>query len=744
MRLFINMLVEWLLPADESVESHVERILWIDTISNEVITINIFDKNAFPKKRSREEIINAIRINEARILQTDPYAALMCPEENIKSVHRIRRDKAWALIAELLSKEDIHFLLDSSLRGPLIAAVARSKGCSKRTIYLFIRRYWQAGKIKNALLPAYSKCGGRGKRRLADNPDAPKLGRRSALAKATGQSIGVRITKDIERRFERGIKQFYEKEKAGGLKRAYELTKEKYFNDGYKLDNGALIPLLPPAETLPSYDQFRYWYRTVYREVRREVKLRQGEREYNLRSRELLGDSSHMAPGPGSQYQIDATIGDIYLVSSFDSNRIIGRPIIYICIDTFSRMITGFSVTLEGPSWLGAMLALDNVVADKVAFCAEYGIRIDKDEWPCHHLPESILADRGEFEGYNADNLVNSLGTRIGTTAAWRPDWKPIVERSFKTSKDEFIKFLPGAIYEPRQRGGRDYRLDAALTLNEFRKLFILHIINYNNNHYMKTYKKSEFMIADHVARYPLDIWQWGIRNSSGHLRILPREIVRLNLLPRKKVSVTPYGIHFEKGLYYTCDIAIQEGWFVKARTQGSWKVEVSYDPRSVNIIYLGLDNGRRIEPCQLTAPCHAFVNRDLYEAMDYFALESQAEEKSRTRRQNSNAATRAHQAKLISEATEKRLNTRALVGKSSKAARIKAIRDNRGVERLHERDEGSWNLQPEHPEIGLLTDQLTNSTVADEIKEEDNYIPPSSKADQIRTLRNKDWEDDI
>lgn len=440
MNLLINMLIEWLLLEDESLKSHVDRILWIDAELIEVITINVFDKHAFPTSKAYGDITHAIRSNEARILQADPYATLIRPEEGIKSNHRERRDRAWKLIEDLLKKEDKRFLLDRSVRGPLIASTARNKGCSKRLVYSFLRRYWQAGRIKNALLPAFDKSGGRGKRRITDNPNAPKLGRRSALAKAVGRPIGIRITKDIERRFERGIKKFYEKEKAGGLYRAYELTKEAYLNDGYRLEDGAVTPILRPAEALPTFDQFRYWYRTVYRDVRREQKLRQGEREYNLHSRELLGDSTQMASGPGAQFQIDATIGDIYLVSSFDRTRIIGRPVIYICIDVFSRMITGFSVTLEGPSWLGAMLALDNVVADKVAFCAEYGISIEEDEWPCHHLPESILADRGEFEGYNADNLVNSLGVRVYTTASWRPDWKGIVERSFKTSNDSHTR----------------------------------------------------------------------------------------------------------------------------------------------------------------------------------------------------------------------------------------------------------------------------------------------------------------
>ena len=75
-----------------------------------------------------------------------------------------------------------------------------------------------------------------------------------------------------------------------------------------------------------------------------------------------------MANGPGSLYQIDATKDDIYLVSRTDRNRIIGRPVVYLVQDVFSRLIAGIAVTLEGPSWLGAMLALENTASDKTPF----------------------------------------------------------------------------------------------------------------------------------------------------------------------------------------------------------------------------------------------------------------------------------------------------------------------------------------------------------------------------------------
>jgi hypothetical protein len=66
-------------------------------------------------------------------------------------------------------------------------------------------------------------------------------------------------------------------------------------------------------------------------------------------------------------------------------------------VDVYSRMIVGLSVSLEGPSWVGMMLALENACADKVEFCRELGLEIAEADWPCRHLPEAILGDRGEL-----------------------------------------------------------------------------------------------------------------------------------------------------------------------------------------------------------------------------------------------------------------------------------------------------------------------------------------------------------
>jgi hypothetical protein len=141
--------------------------------------------------------------------------------------------------------------------------------------------------------------------------------------------------------------------------------------------------------------------------------------------------------------------------------------VVYPVQDVFSRLITGITVTLEGPSWLGAMLALENTASDKTSFCQGFGID-DVEWWPARHLPEAILADRGELEGYNADNLVNSLGIRVSNTPPYRADGKGIIEQSFRLSHLALVHQLPGAVRKPGERGEHDYRQYALLTLHEY------------------------------------------------------------------------------------------------------------------------------------------------------------------------------------------------------------------------------------------------------------------------------------
>ncbi|RDY72590.1 DNA-binding protein, partial [Halobacillus trueperi] len=302
-----------------------------------------------------------------------------------------------------------------------------------------------------------------------------------------------------------------------------------------------------------------------------KLRKRKGNRKYELQDRAVLGSSVGDLYGPGTKYQIDATVADVYIVSSMNRNWIIGRPVIYVVIDVFSRMVVGVYVGLEGPSWYGAMMAISNAASDKVSFCKRYGISIEKDEWDCHHLPQALLADRGELEGYNVDRLIQAFNVKVENTPPYRGDWKGIVEQHFRIIHAKVKPFLPGFVdTDVKVRGDRDYRLDATLTLEEFTSVIIRCILHHNNNHWLANYNADEMLIQDDVSLIPRELWNWGIKHRTGKLRSYPEDIVKLHLLPSAHARVTYRGIEFKK-MRYSSERSLKENWFGDARER-SWR----------------------------------------------------------------------------------------------------------------------------------------------------------------------------
>ncbi|PMB54242.1 hypothetical protein CEN39_00040 [Fischerella thermalis CCMEE 5201] len=513
--LSVNQIICW------HSDNQLERVIHINSLSSYIVTIDINNVSAQPTIHRYKEIESAFLLEQASILHGDPDAKYLIPDSELSSIQREYRDNAWKAISLIIPYGESIF--DPCKRSQIIKEVKEQTGRSEPTIRKDLRRYWQGGQTKNALIPRFNSGKGQEKAnpissyspsilnylckyalsKLESLPEPvlwsddnlknfvkaykilttgkyPKRGRPSFLSQVVGKRLGINITVEIREKFRKGIKLFYETRQKMPLTKAYQKTLEKFFHQGYKLSDGILVPNLPPSEELPSFDQFKYWYEKDY-DLSQKLIAREGSIRYNLRHRAVLGNSTQMAFGPGALFQIDCTIADLYLVSKINRHWIIGRPTLYLVIDVFSRMIVGFAVTLEPASWLGAMLALENTITEKVEFCRTYGIEIIDWEWPCHHLPAGIIADRGELEGYNANNLSDCLGIEINNTPPYRADFKGIIERSFRAFNDEIIHWLPGSVKKLPERGERDYRIDGVLTIDAFRKLMILFILDHNN-----------------------------------------------------------------------------------------------------------------------------------------------------------------------------------------------------------------------------------------------------------------------
>jgi hypothetical protein len=659
--------------------SEGERVRVIDIIDEYSYLINIDAITSMPKKELLRTVEEEIKANNL-ILIRDPFARAI-NEKDLSNTQISKRNEDWDFIIKYWATNKYN-ILNKSTRNKTLMDISIASDLSLSKVKKVLSRYWQRGLNKNALIPDYINSGGKGKeKKLSDS----KVGRPKRVDYNGSVIEGINITEDVKRHFSFVIEKYYRNNNKMSLKEAYDLVLRDFYSDAYR-ENGEIKFKAWDKDRIPTYDQFYYWFKKN-EDPKKDTILRESEKEFELKERPLLSNSTIETDGPGTRFQVDATIADIYLVSSLDRNRIIGRPVVYAIIDVFSRLVTGIYVGLEGPSWIGAMMALDNMVTDKVEFCRSYGIKISEEQWPAKHLPNIIIADRGEFEGYSVENLINNINIKIENTSPYRGDLKGIVERNFRTVNTKLKHKTPGAIQkEFRKRGDRDYRLDATLTLEEFTKIYI-NLVLYHNNKIVDKYPMEKEMLVEAIAPIPSQLWSWGIENKKGRLRIADREAFRLNILPRAKASVSRAGIKF-KGLYYGSQKALEEQWFIKSKVRS---IEVVYDPRNMNNIYILHEDGKNFETCYLLDPSKQYKDCILEEIIFNFELISELKEMQRNQQNQINIDIDNEIEKIVKEAKKEKIKEETYSISSNK--RLKGIKNNRAIEKEINRGKEAFKI---------------------------------------------------
>ncbi|MBU6134013.1 Mu transposase C-terminal domain-containing protein [Clostridium tertium] len=701
-----------------------EKIRVIDIINNYVYITNVDGATSMPRKELIETILQDINA-EKLVLVKDPFVRII-DEKDLSELQINKREKDWEVIKTYweVNKYD---LLEKHLRTKKFEEISKATGLSVPKVRKLFSRYWQRGMNKNALLPDYINSGAKGKeRKLTEN----KVGRPKRVDYYGELIEGINITTEVKQHFQIAINKYYRNNNKISLKETYTLMLRDFYSDIFKEDNEIKYKVWDESR-IPTYNQFYYWFKKS-EDIKRDIIFRESKKEFNLKNRELLSNSKQETDGPGTRFQIDATIADIYLVSSLNRNRIIGRPVVYAIIDVFSRLITGIYIGLEGPSWMGAMMALDNMVEDKVEYCKKYDIEIEEEQWPSKHLPEIIIADRGEFEGYSVENLINNLNIKIENTSPYRGDLKGIVERSFRTTNEKVKHKAPGSIQkEFRKRGDRDYRLDATLTLVEFTRIYI-NIVLHHNNKIIEKYPMDKEMIADEIVATPLNLWKWGMENRKGRLKIVDRELFRLNILPKGKASISRAGIRF-KGLYYSSEKAIQEQWFINLKVRS---IEIVYDPRNMNKIYIPYNNGMEFDECYLVDTSIQYKDCLLEEIIFNQELEAELKEKE-LKEQNQNNIDLEKEIEKIVKAAKKEKSKDIDYNKTSNE-KLKGIKKNRTIEkeliRYNEKFELGKNIEKSESVAEVIELPKFKS-----VKEEDKEL--SGKERMMELIRKKRGE---
>jgi transposase InsO family protein len=399
------------------------------------------------------------------------------------------------------------------------------------------------------------------------------LAHQSISVLAPKKCVHKRELTEDEKNMRWALNKFFYTKRKNSLQMAYTMMlKEKYCDS-----TGTLL------SAYPSIHQFRYFYRK-HKKMQTYYISRDGLKHYQRNNRPLVGNGiQSFAPAVGTA-MLDSTICDIYLVNN--EGNLIGRPILTACIDAYSGLCCGYTLSWEGGVYsLRALMT--SVLEDKVELCNRFGITIEPDKWDCKNVLMGILVtDMGKE--YMSENFeqITELGVTVINLPAYRPELKGAVEKFFDSIQNLFKPYLKGkGVVETdyQERGAHDYRKDACLTMHDFETIVLRCICHYNSERIVDNFPYTEQMISDGVKPYANEIWNYGRKQESATLIPISYRQLILTMLPRTKGTFSRNGLKVNK-LRYHC-----EGFTEQYLTGGN--VICAYNPDDVSSVWL-LDNG--------------------------------------------------------------------------------------------------------------------------------------------------------
>jgi len=434
------------------------------------------------------------------------------------------------------------FVADEAVRSKLIAGMAEEHGISKQSVRKYLCEYLVSQDIRSL---------------------APQE-----------RNTERELTKD-EKNMRKALNKYYYTTKKRTLKNVYAMMLKDSYCDGEGKLSGAY----------PSFYQFRYFFRK-YNTRQTEFISRNGLSYYQRNQRPLVGDGVQaFAPHVGVG-MLDATVLDIYLIN--ESGGIVGRPILTACVDAYSGLCCGYSLSWEGGTYSLRNLML-NIITDKVEHCKKYGIEINRKDWNCNRLSGKFVTDMGsEYRGSNFEQITD-LGVQIVNLPSYRPELKSKVEKFFDCIQSYYKNQLKGkGVVEPdyQERGVHDYRKDACLTMESFGKIILHCIIFYNTKRVLGNFPYTEEMLALGIKPYANEIWNYGCGQDGCSLIHVSREQLILTLLPRTAGRFTRHGLS-ANGMHYH-NVNYREQYL------NGKECLVAYNPDNVCQIWL-VENGAYI-----------------------------------------------------------------------------------------------------------------------------------------------------
>jgi putative transposase len=486
-----------------------------------------------------------------------------------------RIEKTWAQIKE-------EWALDLGNYSKVVSAQAAVHGVHRTTLGRDMGRFFQSGLDADAA--AMTSIFGRAVRQQKEAAEGrkrnvkKKLGRKRDVVKTghDSEATGTNVTdaaKDALKKFLAGMKD-RQGHSYASLRRAYRrdfaVKVVGVMDDGFVVKAG-------DSNLDMTGGQFTYHVKQIEDAVTRAVK-KVGRKTFDLRKRILTGDARAGIGFPGHTYVIDSTVLDIYCVSAIDRRLLIGRPVLYLVVDAFSQAILAVHVALEGPNMVQARTALYLAVSNKEEHLSNLGVRGNRSGCVQGVSPLFVFSDRGELLSADGRELSEVANLAQSIAAAYRADWKSLVERPFGTLNTEVIHWVPGGVRERvRQRGDRERKYDAVLCINELKRLLWSYVLEWNLTKDMSNHTSCQ-MLRHEIDASPVAFWHYGLEHLNGSPMCLTEEQAILKYLAAISTKTKRNGVHPLQKVRFTANWMRRDVGYYEL-VEGSGEALVYLDP---------------------------------------------------------------------------------------------------------------------------------------------------------------------
>ena len=295
--------------------------------------------------------------------------------------------------------------------------------------------------------------------------------------------------------------------------------------------------------------------------------------------------------------EIDHYKVPIYLIEENTGEVIYGAWLTMgICL--YSRAIWCFHLSFDAPSSTVTRKALEHGIFPK-----DSKEKYDTlNEWPVFGIPQIIHLDNGsDFRSKEIRTLVNTtLKSQLRYRPVATPNYGGAIESCFGNQIKEFIETLDGS-FKKRKQSTTDYdpQKAANLTLEQLRKLLILHIVDVYHN---KVHSELPYNTPSPILRY-----YEGCNNVGEPPWVSKHEeqSLRYAFLPVEEKRITREGITFKTIIYSSEALADYVGT--------GKKYKIKYDNDDISKIFLLQPDGTTIEIPAVHPPAESIKGMNRY-----------------------------------------------------------------------------------------------------------------------------------